>query len=52
VKGEFFIESPQKIFAFLMAYGPTEEIDLDRNHISWVSPLGRALTKSAAPVIA
>jgi type IV secretory pathway TraG/TraD family ATPase VirD4 len=38
-KGEFFIESPQKIFAFLMAYGPTpdqlvqwmsnpEEIDL------------------------
>ena len=22
-KGEFFIESPQKIFAFLMAYGPT-----------------------------
>src|SRR5471030_1441153 len=25
----------------------TDEIDLDRNHISWVSPLGRALTKSA-----
>jgi type IV secretory pathway TraG/TraD family ATPase VirD4 len=24
-KGEFFIESPQKIFAFLMAYGPTAE---------------------------
>jgi hypothetical protein len=24
-KGEFFIESPQKIFAFLMAYGPTPE---------------------------
>jgi len=23
--GEFFIESPQKIFAFLMAYGPTPE---------------------------
>ena len=22
-KGEFFVESPQKIFAFLMAYGPT-----------------------------
>jgi len=26
----------------------TDEIDLNRNHISWVSPLGRALTKSAA----
>ena len=26
----------------------TDEIDLKRNHISWVSPLGRALTKSAA----
>ncbi len=25
----------------------TDEIDLDRNHISWVSPLGRALMKSA-----
>jgi len=24
-KGEFFIESPQKIFAFLMTYGPTPE---------------------------
>jgi len=24
-----------------------DEIDLDRNHISWVSPLGRALMKSA-----
>jgi hypothetical protein len=24
-KGEFFIESPQKIFAFLMAYGPTAD---------------------------
>lgn len=24
-KGEFFIESPQKIFAFLMAYGPRPE---------------------------
>ncbi len=24
-KGEFFIESPQKIFAFLMAYGPTPD---------------------------
>jgi len=23
-------------------------VDLDRNHISWVSPLGRALMKSAA----
>ena len=42
-KGEFFIESPQKIFAFLMAYGPTpeelidwmsnpEEIDRRRGH--------------------
>ena len=26
----------------------TDEIDLKRNHISWVSPLGRALRKSAA----
>jgi len=25
----------------------TDEIDLKRNHISWVSPLGRALMKSA-----
>ncbi|HXC44751.1 MAG TPA: transcription elongation factor GreB [Candidatus Dormibacteraeota bacterium] len=25
-----------------------DEIDLNRNHISWVSPLGRALMKSAA----
>jgi transcription elongation factor GreB len=26
----------------------TDDIDLNRNHISWVSPLGRALMKSAA----
>ena len=26
----------------------TDEVDLSRNHISWVSPLGRALMKSAA----
>lgn len=26
----------------------TDEVDLARNHISWVSPLGRALLKSAA----
>jgi len=26
----------------------TDEVDLDRNRISWVSPLGRALLKSAA----
>jgi transcription elongation factor GreB len=25
-----------------------DEVDLDRNHVSWVSPLGRALMKSAA----
>jgi transcription elongation factor GreB len=25
-----------------------DEVDLNRNHISWMSPLGRALTKSAA----
>ena len=25
----------------------TDEVDLDRNHISWVSPLGRALMKSS-----
>ena len=26
----------------------TDEVDLSRNHVSWVSPLGRALIKSAA----
>ncbi len=26
----------------------TDEVDLDRNHISWVSPLGRALMKAEA----
>src|SRR5947209_19220788 len=26
----------------------TDEVDLKRNHISWVSPLGRALMKSSA----
>ena len=26
----------------------TDEVDLERNHVSWVSPLGRALIKSAA----
>jgi transcription elongation factor GreB len=26
----------------------TDEVDLERNHISWMSPLGRALLKSAA----
>ncbi len=26
----------------------TDEVDLNRNHISWASPLGRALTKSEA----
>ena len=26
----------------------TDEVDLGRNHISWVSPLGRALLKAAA----
>jgi len=26
----------------------TDEVDLNRNHISWMSPLGRALIKSAA----
>ena len=26
----------------------TDEVDLNRNHISWVSPLGRALMKSEA----
>jgi transcription elongation factor GreB len=25
----------------------TDEVDLERNHISWASPLGRALTKAA-----
>jgi transcription elongation factor GreB len=25
-----------------------DEVDLDRNHISWLSPLGRALMKSGA----
>src|SRR5260370_23914672 len=31
-KGEFFIESPQKIFAFLMSYGPTPD-----ELIEWMS---------------
>ncbi len=26
----------------------TDEVDLDRNHVSWVSPLGRAFMKSEA----
>jgi transcription elongation factor GreB len=26
----------------------TDEVDLDRNHVSWVSPLGRALMRSTA----
>jgi transcription elongation factor GreB len=26
----------------------SDEVDLDRNHIGWVSPLGRVLLKSAA----
>ena len=26
----------------------TDEVDLSRNHISWVSPLGRALMRAAA----
>jgi transcription elongation factor GreB len=26
----------------------TDEVDLSRNHISWVSPLGHALMRSAA----
>ena len=26
----------------------SDEVDLNRNHISWVSPLGRALMKSTA----
>ena len=30
----------------------TDEVDLHRNHISWVSPLGRALMKSEAGDIA
>jgi transcription elongation factor GreB len=25
----------------------TDEVDLERNHFSWVSPLGRALMKAA-----
>src|SRR4029078_5448912 len=25
----------------------TDEVDLDRNHVSWVSPLGRALMRAA-----
>jgi Type IV secretion-system coupling protein DNA-binding domain len=31
-KGEFFLESPQKIFAFLLAYGPTPE-----ELVNWMS---------------
>ena len=26
----------------------TDEVNLERNHISWASPLGRALTRAAA----
>lgn len=26
----------------------TDEIDLERNHVSWVSPLGRTLMRSSA----
>ena len=26
----------------------TDEVDLNRNHVSWVSPVGRALMKSTA----
>jgi transcription elongation factor GreB len=26
----------------------TDEVDLDRNHVSWMSPLGRALMRSSA----
>ena len=33
---------------FLCYLPSTDEVDLNRNHISWVSPLGRALMKSAA----
>src|SRR5438309_5842601 len=32
----------------VMSIVGTDEVDLNRNHISWVSPLGRALMKSAA----
>src|SRR6202051_4917379 len=32
----------------VMSIVGTDEVDLNRNHISWVSPLGRALIKSAA----
>src|SRR3984893_8278313 len=32
----------------VVSIGGTDEVDLARNHISWVSPLGRALLKSAA----
>ena len=32
----------------MVSIAGTDEVDLDRNHISWVSPLGRALMKSAA----
>ena len=34
-KGEFFIEAPQQIFAFLMAYGPTPE-----ELVKWMSNPG------------
>jgi hypothetical protein len=41
-KGEFFIESPQKIFAFLMAYGPTPEELID-----WMSNPEERRSKSS-----
>ncbi len=36
-------EGAQKVVSIV----GTDEVDLKRNHISWVSPLGRALLKSA-----
>jgi Transcription elongation factor, GreA/GreB, C-term len=36
--------SPERVVSIV----GTDEVDLNRNHISWVSPLGRALMKSAA----
>jgi hypothetical protein len=42
-KGEFFIESPQKIFAFLMAYGPTPD-----ELVQWMSNPERSTAGSKA----
>jgi transcription elongation factor GreB len=42
------IESSQANRSASVSIVGTDEVDLSLNHISWVSPLGRTLIKSAA----